>query len=81
MTVGGRLVVISFHSLEDRPVKRLLQKEAKGDDFPPDLPIRADQIKPRIRLVGKPVRAGAGELETNRRARSAIMRVAEKVRA
>ncbi|MCP4011183.1 MAG: 16S rRNA (cytosine(1402)-N(4))-methyltransferase RsmH [Proteobacteria bacterium] len=81
LAVGGRLVVISFHSLEDRPVKRLLQKEAKGDDFPPDLPIRADQIKPRIRLVGKPVRAGAGELETNRRARSAIMRVAEKVRA
>jgi 16S rRNA (cytosine1402-N4)-methyltransferase len=74
-------VVISFHSLEDRPVKRLLQKEAKGDDFPPDLPIRADQIKPRIKLVGKPVRAGAAELEINRRARSAIMRVAEKVRA
>jgi 16S rRNA (cytosine1402-N4)-methyltransferase len=81
LAIGGRLVVISFHSLEDRPVKRLLQKEAKGDDFPPDLPIRADQIKPRIRLVGKPLRAGAGELKTNRRARSAIMRVAEKVRA
>jgi 16S rRNA (cytosine1402-N4)-methyltransferase len=81
LAIGGRLVVISFHSLEDRPVKRLLQKEAKGDDFPPDLPIRADQIKPRIKLVGKPVRAGAAELEINRRARSAIMRVAEKVRA
>lgn len=81
LAIGGRLVVISFHSLEDRPVKRLLKKEAKGDDFPPDLPIRADQIKPRIKLVGKPVRAGAAELEINRRARSAIMRVAEKVRA
>jgi 16S rRNA (cytosine1402-N4)-methyltransferase len=81
LAIGGRLVVISFHSLEDRPVKRLLQKEAKGDDFPPDLPIRADQIKPRIKLVGKPVRAGAAELKINRRARSAIMRVAEKVRA
>jgi 16S rRNA (cytosine1402-N4)-methyltransferase len=74
-------VVISFHSLEDRPVKQLLQKEAKGDDFPLDLPIRADQINPRIKLVGKPLRAGEGELKTNRRARSAIMRVAEKVRA
>ncbi len=81
LAVGGRLVAISFHSLEDRPVKRLLQKEAKGDDFPPDLPIRADQIKPRIRLIGKPVRARTAELKVNRRARSAIMRVAEKVRA
>ncbi len=81
LAIGGRLVVISFHSLEDRPVKRLLQKEAKGDDFPPDLPIRADQIKPRIKLVGKPVRARSTELKINRRARSAIMRVAEKVRA
>ena len=80
LAIGGRLVVISFHSLEDRPVKRLLQKEAKGDDFPPDLPIRADQIKPRINLMGKPVRAGAEELGKNRRARSAIMRVAEKLR-
>lgn len=81
LAIGGRIVVISFHSLEDRPVKRLLQKEAKGDDFPPDLPIRADQIKPRIKLIGKPMRAGVAELKTNRRARSAIMRVAEKMRA
>lgn len=81
LAVGGRLVVISFHSLEDRPVKRYLQKEARGDDFPPDLPIRADQINPRIRLVGKPQRASDEELANNRRARSAIMRVAEKVRA
>ncbi len=80
LSVGGRLVVISFHSLEDRPVKRLLQKEAKGDDFPPDLPIRADQINPRIKLLGKPVRAGSEELRRNRRARSAIMRIAEKLR-
>jgi len=81
LVIGGRLVVISFHSLEDRPVKRLLQKEAKGDDFPPDLPIRADQIKPRIKLIGKPARASVAEVKNNRRARSAIMRVAEKLRA
>ena len=81
LRIGGRLVIISFHSLEDRPVKRLLQKEAKGDDFPPDLPIRVDLIKPRIKLVGKPVRASEEEIGQNRRARSAIMRVAEKLRA
>jgi len=80
LAIGGRLVVISFHSLEDRPVKRLLQKQAKGDDFPPDLPVRADQIKPWIKLLGKPQRAGSEELQHNRRARSAIMRVAEKLR-
>ena len=80
LAVGGRIATISFHSLEDRPVKRLLQKEAKGDDFPPDLPIKADQINPRIRLLGKPVRARQDEVAGNRRSRSAIMRVAEKVR-
>ena len=80
LAVGGRVVAISFHSLEDRPVKRLLQKEAKGDDFPPDMPIKADQINPRIRLLGKPVRARQDEIAGNRRSRSAIMRVAEKVR-
>lgn len=81
LSIGGRLVVISFHSLEDRPVKRLLQKEAKGDDFPPDLPVRANQINPRIKLVGKPLRANHIEVSSNRRARSAIMRVAEKLHA
>jgi len=80
LAVGGRIAAISFHSLEDRPVKRLLQKEAKGDDFPPDLPIKADQINPRIKLLGKPVRARQDEVAGNRRSRSAIMRVAQKVR-
>ncbi len=80
LAVGGRLVVISFHSLEDRRVKRFMQKEAKGDSFPPDLPIQADQIKPRLKIVGKPIRAGDSETTHNRRSRSAIMRTAERLR-
>ncbi len=74
---GGRLVVISFHSLEDRRVKRFMRDAARGDDFPPDLPVTQAQLKPRLRLVGKAVRAGEAELEQNPRARSAVMRVAE----
>ncbi|MEE9447947.1 MAG: 16S rRNA (cytosine(1402)-N(4))-methyltransferase RsmH [Arenicellales bacterium] len=81
LTVGGRLVVISFHSLEDRPVKRLFHKEAKGDEFPPDLPIRADQINPRVKMVGKAQKASKNEVQENRRSRSAVMRVVEKLRA
>lgn len=78
---GGRLVVISFHSLEDRRVKRFMRNEAKGDDFPPDLPITADQIQPVLKLVGKAVRASKEELVRNPRARSAVMRVAERTTA
>ena len=76
---GGRLVVISFHSLEDRRVKRFMRDMAKGDDFPPDLPVMQSQLKTRMKLVGKAVRAGEAELAENPRARSAIMRTAEKV--
>lgn len=77
---GGRLVVISFHSLEDRIVKRFLKEQAEPDKLPKDLPLRADQLPPpKIHLVGKPVRASEAEVAANPRARSAIMRVAEKV--
>ena len=72
----GRLVVISFHSLEDRRVKRFMRDQARGDDFPPDLPILASEIQPLIKLVGKAVRASEEELARNPRARSATMRVA-----
>ena len=78
---GGRLVVISFHSLEDRIVKRVLRRAAKGDPFPPRLPVMAAQMRPMVRLIGKPIRPTASEIGNNVRARSAIMRVAEKVRS
>ena len=78
---GGRLVIISFHSLEDRRIKRFMRDLARGDDFPPDLPITADQINPDLKLIGKAVRASKEELERNPRARSAVMRVAERITA
>ncbi len=76
---GGRLVVISFHSLEDRRVKRFMRDAARGDAFPPDLPVTQAQLNPSLRLRGKAVRAGEIELAQNPRARSAIMRVAERL--
>lgn len=81
LRAAGRLVVISFHSLEDRIVKRFMRDEARGDPFPPDLPVTASELHPRLRIVGKPVRPSQRELETNRRARSARMRVAERTEA
>ncbi len=78
LAVGGRMVVISFHSLEDRMVKRFIRQMEKGDDFPPGLPVTADMLNPRLRSIGKPVQSGEAELEGNVRARSAVMRVAEK---
>ncbi len=76
----GRLVVISFHSLEDRQVKRFMRRLAKGPQLPKGLPVRAEQVEPDFRLVGKSLRAGETEVSANPRARSAIMRVLEKVR-
>lgn len=76
---GGRLVVISFHSLEDRLVKRFIRKQEKGDRFPPDLPVTHIQLSPRLCAVGKPIRPGEEEVRTNPRARSAIMRVAQRL--
>jgi len=75
----GRLVVISFHSLEDRLVKRFMREAARGDPYPPDAPVPADWLRPTLRLVGRAQRPGAAEVDANRRARSAVMRVAEKL--
>ena len=77
---GGRLVVISFHSLEDRIVKNFMRQESTADDLPKGLPLRADQLpKPKLRLIGKMIKPSAAEIAANPRARSAVMRVAEKL--
>ena len=82
LEVGGRLVVISFHSLEDRIVKQFMRKHAKGelDKLPRDLPIIPKAFEPRLKLLGKPQFASEAELKANPRSRSAVMRVAEKLR-
>jgi 16S rRNA (cytosine1402-N4)-methyltransferase len=76
---GGRLALISFHSLEDRRVKRFIRDEARGGDFPAGLPVTEAQLKRRLRPVGKDIRAGQAELAQNPRARSAVLRVAERL--
>ncbi|GAB2795985.1 16S rRNA (cytosine(1402)-N(4))-methyltransferase RsmH [Halomonas shantousis] len=77
---GGRLVVISFHSLEDRRVKRFIRDHARGDThLPRGMPIREDQLNKRLVAVGKAQRPGVAEVDENPRARSAVMRVAQKL--
>lgn len=76
---GGRLVVISFHSLEDRIAKRFIRKHQKGDDLPSWLPVREDQLNKRMKSLGKAIKPGKQEVDMNPRSRSAIMRVAEKL--
>lgn len=79
LKIGGRIAVISFHSLEDQLVKRFFQKQAKGDDYPADLPVTSDQLSPRLKIVGKAIRADENEVMENTRARSAILRIAERI--
>ncbi len=79
LVTGGRMAVISFHSLEDRIVKQFMQKHVRGDDFPPGVPVTYSQLKPRLRLLGKAQKTGDDERGRNVRARSAVMRVAEKL--
>lgn len=74
----GRLVVISFHSLEDRLVKRFMREQAKGDNWPKGLPVPQTALNPTLVVIGKDYRPGAQEVANNPRARSAILRVAEK---
>ncbi|MGC2458332.1 MAG: 16S rRNA (cytosine(1402)-N(4))-methyltransferase RsmH [Gallionellaceae bacterium] len=75
----GRLVIISFHSLEDRLVKRFMRGMAQGDKLPRNLPIRAADVpQGKLHLIGRAIRASAQEVAANPRARSAVMRVAER---
>jgi 16S rRNA (cytosine1402-N4)-methyltransferase len=81
LTPRGRLAVISFHSLEDRIVKRFMRDAARAD-VPIRLPLRERELpQPRLRLIGKPVRPSAEEIAANPRARSATLRVAERTEA
>ena len=80
LNVGGRLAVISFHSLEDRIIKKTMQELATGCTCPSNFPVCVCGKKPKMKLVSrKPIVSGAAELEYNPRARSAKLRVAEKL--
>ena len=79
LRIGGRLVVISFHSLEDRLVKRYMRNMARGEQIPAGVPVMDSALNRRMKIIGKAVKAGADEVAKNQRSRSAIMRVAEKI--
>jgi 16S rRNA (cytosine1402-N4)-methyltransferase len=79
LSTGGRMAVISFHSLEDRTVKRFMQRESQVDPALKHLAVIPVQARPRLKIVGRKQRAGEAELARNPRARSALLRVAERL--
>ena len=81
LSAGGRLVVISFHSLEDRIVKRFIREKSRGDYFPAGLPVTNNQLRPELKPVGKAIYPTNDEIKNNPRARSAVLRIAERVMA
>jgi 16S rRNA (cytosine1402-N4)-methyltransferase len=76
---GGRLVVIAFHSLEDRIVKQFMAREAASCVCPPEQPVCTCSHRPRLRLIVRGVKPDAGEIRRNSRSRSAVLRVAERL--
>ena len=79
LSPGGRLAVISFHSLEDRIVKRFIRGEQDRDDLPANFPVRAKDLpQPRLMAVGRAIKPSAAEVKRNPRSRSAVLRVAER---
>lgn len=81
VSVGGRLAVISFHSLEDTRVKRFMQRHSQEDPIYAGLPEVPAHARPKLKRIGKAIHPSAGEIERNPRSRSAILRVAERVAA
>lgn len=83
LAVEGRLSVISFHSLEDRMVKRFMRRESQGPQVPHGIPMTEDQIKalgsPNMKTVGKAIKPSKSEVELNTRSRSSVLRIAEKL--
>ncbi|NOR41207.1 MAG: 16S rRNA (cytosine(1402)-N(4))-methyltransferase RsmH, partial [Gammaproteobacteria bacterium] len=75
----GRMAVISFHSLEDRLVKRFIRDAYRGEQAPPEFPLAGMDYIPWLKPVGKAIRAGTAEVSANPRARSAVLRVAERL--
>ena len=76
---GGRLAVISFHSGEDRIVKRFIRQQSRADPYPSYLPVSGSSIKPRMRAIGRPIKSGKEANQANPRGRSATLRIAEKL--
>lgn len=81
LEVGGRLAVISFHSLEDRLVKRALRDASRPPKGDPRMPLPDSVAQPKLKLVGKAIKASPDELRLNPRARSAVLRIAERTEA
>jgi len=79
LATGGRLVVISFHSLEDRIVKRFIRDESRGASLPKGLPVPDHELQRRLRPIGGAVRAAEAEVQANPRSRSAVLRAAERL--
>lgn len=75
---GGRMSIISFHSLEDRMVKRFIKSQSIGPQVPKGIPIRADELDIKFKKIGKAIKASKEEIAANARSRSAVLRIAEK---
>ena len=79
LAVGGRLAVISFHSLEDRITKRFMRDISRGPQLPKDLPVMSRDVVVPFRIIGKAIMPGDEEIKSNPRARSSVLRVLERV--